>query len=163
MICPDMRSWACPVIEISVTELENFPHERFSPVTEMTLERSLFISVNRAELLHMNSNRAKISARFPGWNFPYEQKTKFVPVAGLILRGPQLSLLYRSIFTEVVQSEYSDTSYRSSCSTDTEINFSYTDLILAWVLFTVKLSTNPLMPRNERKYCFRVLHVLLGF
>ena len=31
-----------------------------------------------------------------------------------------------------------------------------------WVLLSLGLSS-PLMSRNERKYCFRVLHVLLGF
>ena len=59
--------------EISVTGIEIFPYEHSSPVTGKNRnlkDRPLFISVtelkyqltNRAEISHMNGNRAEISA-----------------------------------------------------------------------------------------------------
>ena len=40
-----------------------FPYEHSSPVTGMKLERSRLVHLgNRAEISHMNSNRAEISA-----------------------------------------------------------------------------------------------------
>ena len=65
-----MRRWASPVTEISVfateisvTGLDIFPYEHTSPVTGIRLERSRLVRLgNRAEIYHMNSNRAEISA-----------------------------------------------------------------------------------------------------
>ena len=57
--------------EISVTGLEIFSYEHSSPVTGMKLERLHLLHLgNRAEISHMNSNRAEIS--------PYEWKANFV-------------------------------------------------------------------------------------
>ena len=51
------------VTDILVTGLEIFRYEHSSPVTEMKLERSRLVHLgNRAEISHMNSNRAEISA-----------------------------------------------------------------------------------------------------
>ena len=48
--------------EISVTGLEIFPYEHSSLVTGIKLERSRLVHLgNRAEISHMNSNRAEIS------------------------------------------------------------------------------------------------------
>ena len=85
-----MRRRGCPVnkisvfaTEISVTGLEIFPHEHSSPVTWMKFERSRLVHLgDRVEISHMNSNRAEILPRQAGWNFSYEQKTKFVPLTG---------------------------------------------------------------------------------
>ena len=53
--------------EISVTGLELFPYEHSSPVTGVKLERSRLVRLgNRAEISHMNSNRAEISGLLPG-------------------------------------------------------------------------------------------------
>ena len=53
-----------PVTEISLTGLDIFPYEHSSPVTGMKLERSPLIHLgNRAEISHMDSNRAEVLAR----------------------------------------------------------------------------------------------------
>ena len=65
-----MRGWASPVTEISVTKtkilvtrLEIFPHEHSSQVAGMKPERSCLVRLgNRAEISHINSNRAEILA-----------------------------------------------------------------------------------------------------
>ena len=65
-----MRGRASPVTEIlvfateiSVTGLEIFPNEHSSPVPGMELERLCLVYLgNRAEISHMNSNWAEISA-----------------------------------------------------------------------------------------------------
>ena len=65
-----MRRWASPVTEISVfateilvTGIEIFSYEHSSPVTGMKLERSRLVHLgNWAEISHMNSNQAEISA-----------------------------------------------------------------------------------------------------
>ena len=53
--------------EISVTGLEIFPYGHSSPVTGMKLERSRLVHFsNPADISHINSNRAEISALLPG-------------------------------------------------------------------------------------------------
>ena len=68
--CVHMRRRASPdtdisvfATEISVTGLEISLYEHSSLVTGMKLERSRLVHLgNRAEISHMNSNRAEISA-----------------------------------------------------------------------------------------------------
>ena len=73
--CVHMRRRASQVTEISVfaieisavTGLEIFPYEHSSPVTGMKLERSRLVHLgNRAEISHMDSDRAEILPRQAG-------------------------------------------------------------------------------------------------
>ena len=58
-----MRRRASLDTEISVTGLYISPYEYSNPVTGMELERLHLVHLgNRAEISHMNSNRAEISA-----------------------------------------------------------------------------------------------------
>ena len=65
--CVHMRRRASPDTEISVIGLEIFPYEHSSPVTGLKLERSRLVHLGkRAEISHINRNRAEILPREAG-------------------------------------------------------------------------------------------------
>ena len=89
--CVHMRRRAGPVTEISVTELEIFSHMNTpARIPRDCSGRNIFSCAWLVRSLTSRNTIPRVfwgpfrhfSSRQPGLNFPYEQKTKFVPLTG---------------------------------------------------------------------------------